>query len=124
MLRILCHVECDLDVAGLKGGEKMRHVMGIAAALAILFAVAQAAEDAQTITGTVKVVKEGDAVKEITLTLPAKEGAEAEVYKVVDTKEGDVAKLDGKQAKVTGKVEEKDGQKIITAEKVEEVKTE
>jgi len=102
----------------------MRHVMGIAAALAILFAVAQAAEDAQTITGTVKVVKEGDAVKEITLTLPAKEGAEAEVYKVVDTKEGDVAKLDGKQAKVTGKVEEKDGQKIITAEKVEEVKTE
>ncbi|MCX7935956.1 MAG: hypothetical protein N3A66_11940 [Planctomycetota bacterium] len=105
----------------------MKRVLGIAAALAFVVALAQAAvEEPKTLTGTVKVVKEGDAVKEITLTVACKadcKGCDKDcVYQVVDTKEGDVAKLDGKTAKVIGKVEEKDGKKPITAEKVEEVK--
>ena len=100
----------------------MKRVLLSAVAVLVAFCFAVNAEEAakaQTLTGAVKVVKEGDKVKEITLTVKgAKEGDKETVYKVVDTKDGAVAKLDGKTADVTGKVE-KD---TLTAEKAEEHK--
>jgi hypothetical protein len=95
---------------------------GIVALFAFVFSMAQAADEAkaQTVQGMVKVDKEA---KTITLTVKAaKEGEKETVYTVVDNKDGAVAKLDGKEAKVTGVVTEKEKVKTITAEKAEEVK--
>jgi hypothetical protein len=102
--------------------RNMKRVLlsGIAALVAVCFAVVAAdakADAAKPVVGMVKVDKEAK-----TITLTAKEGEADVVYTVVDTKDGAVAKLDGKKAEVAGKVEDKDGKKTITAESAKEVK--
>jgi len=78
----------------------------------------------EALTGVVKVAKEGEAVKSITLTVACAaecKGCEkCPAYSVKDTADGAVAKLDGKKAVVTGHVDAK--AKTVEAEKVAEAK--
>jgi acylphosphatase len=77
----------------------MKKVLLSAVAVLVAFCFAVNAADeakAQTLTGAVKVTKDGD---KTAITLTVKDGEKETVYKVVDTKDGAVAKLDGKQAK-------------------------
>ena len=107
--------------------RNMKRVLLSAVAVLVAFCFAvNAAEEAKatTLTGAVKVVKEGDKVKEITLTVACKadcKGCDKDVkYVVTDTAAGDVAKLDGKTAEVTGKVDAE--KKTVAAEKAVEHK--
>ena len=66
-----------------------------------------------SVVGTVAVTKDGETIKSITITSVRK--TETTVYSVVlDINGKKVAELDGKKAKATGAIEEKEGTKWIT----------
>ena len=80
---------------------------------------AAAVQAEKTIVGLVTVTKDGDKVKQITIG----EGADAVVCVCTSTDEGKkCADLAGKKVKATGVVAEKDGKKVMTVSKCEEVK--
>jgi hypothetical protein len=78
----------------------------------------------ETLTGVVKVVMDGDKVKELSLTVLCKSdctGCDKDCkYAVKDFEDGKVVKLDGKTVELTGHVNAE--KKIIKAEKVVEKK--
>lgn len=72
-----------------------------------------------SVVGTVAVTKDGDTIKSITITSVRK--TETIAYSVVlDDNGKKVADLNGKKAKATGTIEEKDGTKWITVATCEE----
>jgi flagellar hook assembly protein FlgD len=72
----------------------------------------------KTIEGVVSVKKDGDAVKEVAIG----EG-DAKVCVCTSNEQGKkVAEMNGKKVKATGTLAEKEGKKVLTVEKVEEVK--
>ena len=74
----------------------------------------------KTITGKVAVTKDGDTVKQITIT----QGEDAFCVCNTNDEGKDLAKLDGKTVKATGTVTDKDAKKVIKVTKFEEVKEE
>ena len=91
-------------------------VLGALAVSLALVAVAVAAETkSETVKGTVSVVKAEDG--KVTVTLKAGDV----VYGVAGDKAKDLEGMDKKEVEVTGKVEEKDGKKVITVETVKAV---
>jgi hypothetical protein len=77
--------------------------------------IVTAADEAKAteVAGVVAVVKDGDAVKSISIT-----GADKVVVDVVLDAEGKkLADMDKKSVKVTGVVAEKDGKKSVTVQK-------
>jgi hypothetical protein len=94
-------------------------VLACVVAVATIAMAEEAAPAATSIKGKVAVVKEGDAVKAITLT--AKEGEAEVVYEVaVDENGTKLAAKDGQDAEVKGTVAEKDGKKTLTVTEIVE----
>ncbi|MCX7805434.1 MAG: hypothetical protein N3A38_09635 [Planctomycetota bacterium] len=87
-------------------------------ALFVMFSAVSLAEDKTTVQGKVSVAKSEEG--KVTVTLTAGEVK----YVVAGEKAKDVEKMDGKTVKVVGVVKEEGGKEVITAESVEEVKTE
>ncbi len=106
----------------------MNKISVLAAALAAMCAFFTAsagfAADDSKLTGTVKVVKDdAGAVKKVTLTVG--DGASAVADAVVQDEKGkEIAKFDGKKCTITGTVEEKEGEKLLTVKESKEARAE
>jgi len=94
-------------------------LFGAVAALVVgvVLAVGAAEAKAETVKGTVSVAKD-DAGKVTGVTLKAGDVT----YTLAGDKVKDLEGLDKKVVEVTGKVEEKEGKKVLTVESFKEVK--